>query len=234
MPEERGSVHHVCPWYHAYLFDNPLRHLIHNPGKILSPYVKQGMAVLDIGCGMGLVSLGMAELVKPGGRVISLDIQPQMLRILKRRARRSDLSHIIETRLIHADRLGLIETADFILCFWMVHEIQDPEGFFNELLRIINPAGRILITEPPIHVTSEEFEKTIRTALKNGFCEESRPDISLCRAVLLSKCITDRSASIQGQEPCTLEYKVTFRNLESGIILAPFDGARSHAAAANP
>jgi hypothetical protein len=39
------SNHHVCPWWLAYTFDNPLRRLIHNPRKILSGYVKERMTV---------------------------------------------------------------------------------------------------------------------------------------------------------------------------------------------
>ena len=40
---------HVCPWWGGYFIDNPLRRLLHNPKKILGPYVKPGMTVMDFG-----------------------------------------------------------------------------------------------------------------------------------------------------------------------------------------
>ena len=70
---------HVCPWWLCYSFDNPLRRLIHNPQRILSPYIKQGMTVLDAGCGMGYFSIGMAKMVGDSGKVIAVDLQQKML-----------------------------------------------------------------------------------------------------------------------------------------------------------
>ena len=61
----------VCTWWIAYTFDNPLRRLIHKPQKVLGNYVKEGMAVMDLGCGMGHFSIGMAGLVGSTGRVIA-------------------------------------------------------------------------------------------------------------------------------------------------------------------
>ena len=60
---------HVCPWWLAYTFDNPLRKLFHKPQIILAPYVKAGMRVMDVGCGMGFFSIGMAKLVGDNGKV---------------------------------------------------------------------------------------------------------------------------------------------------------------------
>ena len=64
----------VCPWWLCYSFDNPLRHLIHDPERLLEPYVKTGMTAVDIGCGMGYFTLGLAKLVGPGGTVIAVDL----------------------------------------------------------------------------------------------------------------------------------------------------------------
>ena len=54
---------HVCPWWGGYFIDNRLRRLLHNPERLLSPYVQQGMTVMDIGCGMGFFSIAMAAMV---------------------------------------------------------------------------------------------------------------------------------------------------------------------------
>ncbi len=56
----------VCPWWICYTFDNPLRRLIHDPERLLEPYVKPGMTVVDIGCGMGYFTLGAGEAGRSG------------------------------------------------------------------------------------------------------------------------------------------------------------------------
>ena len=51
---------HTCPWWGGFFIDNPLRRLLHKPERILAPYVRRGMKVIDFGCGMGLFSIAMA------------------------------------------------------------------------------------------------------------------------------------------------------------------------------
>jgi hypothetical protein len=47
--EEKAMTEHVCPWWMGYLIDNPLRRLIHNPEKILAPYVTAGTTAMGVG-----------------------------------------------------------------------------------------------------------------------------------------------------------------------------------------
>ena len=44
----------LCPWWFAYTFDNPVRRMLHKPGKVLGAYVREGMTAVDIGCGWGI------------------------------------------------------------------------------------------------------------------------------------------------------------------------------------
>ena len=179
--------HRVCPWYTAYLFDNPLRRLIHDPVELLGPYIKPGMTVLDVGCGMGFFSMGMARLVGPEGRVVSLDIQPQMLRVLERRARRANLLDRIETSLIGHNGLDLHEAVNFALAFWMVHEVPDQENFFQGVTGALNPGSRLFIAEPVPHVTGKDLEETINIACRSGFRVLDRPKVRMSLAVVLEK-----------------------------------------------
>jgi 2-polyprenyl-3-methyl-5-hydroxy-6-metoxy-1,4-benzoquinol methylase len=55
---------HVCPWWLAYTFDNPIRRFFHKPDQMLAKFVKEGMTVVDIGCGMGYFSIGLAKILK--------------------------------------------------------------------------------------------------------------------------------------------------------------------------
>ncbi len=126
------SENHVCPWWLAYTFDNPLRRLIHNPVRIFDGLVRPGMTVMDVGCGMGYFSIGMAKIVDDSGRVIGVDLQQQMLDIMIKRAARAGVAHRIEPHLSEADKINIGTRIDFILAFWVVHEFPDPAGFFKK------------------------------------------------------------------------------------------------------
>ena len=86
----------ICPPWKGYLLLNPLRKLLENPNKILGQFVREGMTVLEPGCGMGYFTLPLARLVGPEGRVVAVEIQPKMLSALERRARKAGLLSRIE------------------------------------------------------------------------------------------------------------------------------------------
>ena len=50
---------------------SPLRRLLHDPAKILAPYVREGMTVLEPGPGMGFFTLDLARRVGASGRVVA-------------------------------------------------------------------------------------------------------------------------------------------------------------------
>jgi len=178
--------HRVCPWWCAYTFDNPLRRFIHKPQKVLGAYVKEGMTVMDLGCGMGHFSIGMAGLVGSTGKVIAVDLQQKMLDIMRKRSRRAGLAGRIVPHLCLADDLGIEESADFILAFWMVHEVPDPEKFFKHLKTLLVSEGRILIAEPKMHVTAEDLKRTLDIAQSSGLQCIGKPVIRFSHAALLA------------------------------------------------
>lgn len=57
----------VCPVWMGYLLVSPLRKLFMGPEKILGPFVRPGMKVLDIGCAMGFFSIPAAKMLGPRG-----------------------------------------------------------------------------------------------------------------------------------------------------------------------
>jgi len=176
---------HVCPWWLAYTFDNPLRKLFQDPQKMLAPYVKQGMRVMDVGCGMGFFSIGMAGLVGAKGRVFSIDLQAKMLEITEKRAKRAGVDQRLELHQCTPDNLGIQEKVDFILTFYMVHEVNDQSDFFGQLLSNLSPGGKVLIAEPKFHVSAEDFEKTLKIARSAGLQICGQPSIRFSLAVLL-------------------------------------------------
>ena len=91
----------ICSWKLAFALDNPIRRLIHNPKKILGGYVEPGQTVLDLGCGPGTFSIAMAKMVGESGKVIAVDVQEEMLQIVKEKAAQQGLeSRIVSHRAI--------------------------------------------------------------------------------------------------------------------------------------
>lgn len=177
---------YVCPAEFAGSLDNFLRRMVHKPRKILEPYIKNGMTVLDLGCGPGYFTVEMARLVGEKGKVIAADLQQGMLDMLDRKIRGTELERRVEKHLCQPDRIGISQKADFVLAFWMVHEVPDQKGMFEELKSILNPEGRIWIIEPKIHVTKKTFTKMIIKLESAGLKIIERPEVSISRSVLLS------------------------------------------------
>ncbi|MBU1181205.1 MAG: class I SAM-dependent methyltransferase [Proteobacteria bacterium] len=178
---------HVCPWWLAYTFDNPLRRLIHNPEKMLNKFIKEGDAVVDIGCGLGYFSIGMAKMVGVKGRVISVDLQEKMLERVRHRAQEKGLLSRITLHKCSSDKLGVNEQADFALGFWMVHEVRNKDAFFNEIVTFLKPGAHFLLVEPKIHVTEPYFRKIADIAVKAGLKQCSEEEVGLSRALLFVK-----------------------------------------------
>ena len=176
---------YVCPAQFSGSLDNVLRRLVHKPRKILEPYINKGMTVLDLGCGPGYFTAEIARLTGEGGKVIAADLQQKMLEKMGRKIRGTGLEKKIEAHLCQADRIGIPGKVDFVLAFWMVHEVHDQQAMFKELKSLLNPGGRIWIIEPRIHVTEEEFTKMIIRIESAGLEIIERPKISLSRSVLV-------------------------------------------------
>jgi len=175
-----------CPVWMCPIIDNPIRRLFHNPVNILSPYIKSGFTVIDIGPGKGIFTIPLARMVVENGRVIAVDIQKEMLDGVMKRAEKAGLGNIISTHLsIPGNETPDVE-ADFILAFWMVHEVPDTEKFLSGFKSRLKQGGLMLIVEPGIHVTKESFARTLGIAEKIGFKVKERPVVSLSSAALLS------------------------------------------------
>lgn len=178
---------HVCPWWFAYTFDNFLRRLVHKPATLLGPYVSEGMTVLDVGCGMGHFSIGMARLVGPGGKVHSVDLQQKMLDVTVARAARAGVGGRIQPHLCTARSLLFRVPVDFALLFWMAHEVPDPRHLFGEILEVLRPDGRLFIAEPSFHVTERQYASLVDAALQSGFLLLGKPPVRFSRTALLAR-----------------------------------------------
>jgi SAM-dependent methyltransferase len=180
----------VCPWWLGYFLASPVRRLMQDPAKVVAPYVREGMTVLEPGPGMGFFTLELARRVGPTGRVVAVDIQPRMLSSLKRRAVRAGLLDRVEARSAPPDTLGIGDLAgavDFTLAFALVHELPAVEPFFAEVAMASKPGAGLLFAEPAGHVKTVDFEAELAAAFHAGFQLVERPLIRRSRAAFLKK-----------------------------------------------
>lgn len=189
LKKNKMEKQHVCPWWLGYAFLIPIRKFQHNPEKILSPYVKQGMKVMDYGPAMGYFSIPLAKMVDGQGMVYCVDIQEKMLAQLNKRAAKFGVSSRVKTLLVGKDYnpTELRDTIDFVLLFAVVHEVPDPKGLFNDLSSMVKSGGKILFAEPKGHVSPEEFNQSIDLAKKAGFKVSEEKPIKKGLSVVLIK-----------------------------------------------
>jgi ubiquinone/menaquinone biosynthesis C-methylase UbiE len=178
---------HVCPWWGGYFIDNRLRRLIHDPHKILSPYVSAGTVALDVGCGMGMFSIAMAQLAGPTGKVLAVDLQPRMLAVLAQRAARAGVGERITCHLCEPNSLNVTAPCDFALCFYSVHEIPDLRHLLEQIHSVLRPTGQLLAVEPKGHVPARQFDRMLSEAAEVGFVKRQQPPVRWSRAVLWNK-----------------------------------------------
>ena len=177
----------ICPVEKADSLDTRFRRWFQNPKKILKPYIKEGMTVLDLGCGPGFFSVELAQLVGSSGKVIAADLQKGMLEKLKEKIKETELEKRITLHKCEEDKIGLTENVDFVLTFYVVHEIPDKDKLFAEIETLLKPNGQILIVEPPFHVSKPVFENTIQKAKAAGFAEVERPKVLFNKAAVFRK-----------------------------------------------
>lgn len=179
--------HRVCPWWLAWTFDNPLRRFFQEPEKIVSPFVLEGMAVADIGCGMGYFTIPMSRFAGEKGTVLAVDIQEKMLEFTARRAKRAGVGDRVRTIRAAEDDIGIRQPVDFVLAFWMVHEVKDIPRFFGQLASLLREGGKVLYVEPLFHVREQQFREILGYAKAAGLRVGDTPHIAFSRAAILEK-----------------------------------------------
>jgi cyclopropane fatty-acyl-phospholipid synthase-like methyltransferase len=129
----------------------------------------------------------MARLVGDSGRVIAVDIQEEMLAAISQRALHAGVAQRITPQLASPVSLNVTAMADFILAFWMAHEVPDQERFFAQLHAVLKEDGKFLLAEPKLHVSRAQFDAAVGVVQKAGFRLLDRPDIPLSLASFFAK-----------------------------------------------
>lgn len=181
----------VCSVESAGALDLKIRKLVHNPHTILKPFVKAGMTILDLGCGPGFFTMALARMVGKSGKVTAADLQEGMLGTVRKKAAGTNLQSIIEYHKCASDKTGLSATFDFVLVFYMLHEVPDQTAFLQEIHSLVKPNGKVLIVEPKFHVTKTDFDNSEAIMKRNGFEILEKPRVFFSRSVLVKKVTPD-------------------------------------------
>jgi ubiquinone/menaquinone biosynthesis C-methylase UbiE len=177
-------------WWIDYLLYKLFRRFFQNPYHVLKDLVAPGMKALDVGCGKGYFSLGMARMVGQQGRVIAVDLRADDLALLRKKAARARLAERIDTRVCRDDDLAVGDLGgqiDFALAVYVVHHATDAAQLMGEVQHALRPGGKFLVIEPRHHATVAECQAVEEAARHAGFTIHAHPRLKRDWAVLLVK-----------------------------------------------
>lgn len=139
--------------------------------------LEPGDVVCDVGAGNGYHTLLFAEAVAPGGEAVAVDIQPEMLELLKQRAAEAKVDNV-RTILGQATDPKLPPgTCDLVFLADVYHELSDPPAMLGHLRTALKPGGAVALLEfraedpsvpiKPLHkMTKAQIDKELTA---NGF-----------------------------------------------------------------
>ena len=135
-----------CPASLNWLVDNPIRR--HWMRPVLDRVgIRPGERVLELGPGPGAFTVDAARRVGPEGRLVVVDIQPEMIAQVEKRVWEAELTNV-ETHVADAYHLPLEdESVDRAFLVTVLPEIPDQARALAELRRVLKPGGLLSITE---------------------------------------------------------------------------------------
>lgn len=140
-----------APAFIGNFLDSDFRRKMQPPDKIISRSgIKEGMKVLEVGCGSGAFTTFVARAVGDKGEVFALDIQPEMLKQIENKLKRPENKDIKNIRLIEGDALNMPlkdNYFDLVYSITVFQEIPDKHKALKEMKRVLKPKGILAITE---------------------------------------------------------------------------------------
>jgi ubiquinone/menaquinone biosynthesis C-methylase UbiE len=135
--------HQGAPW-----LIRPKREQEERPSEALEQLeLKPGMVVCDLGCGNGYYALKMAERVAPDGKVLAVDIQPEMLHLLELRAKDAGIENVEPVLGTLVDPKLPAGEVDLVLLVDVYHEFSHPEQMLARIRESLSEDGVIALLE---------------------------------------------------------------------------------------
>lgn len=139
--------------------------------------LEEGQTVCDLGCGNGFYTLKLAKLVGEEGKVLAVDIQPEMLQLLKRRAKQAEIENIELVLGTLIDPKLPKGKVDLVLLVDVYHEFSHPEHMLRRIRESLSEEGRVALGEfraedpqvpiKPLHKMSKK--QIMKEWTANGF-----------------------------------------------------------------
>jgi SAM-dependent methyltransferase len=108
----------------------------------------EGSRGLDVGCGVGLFALWLAEAVGPAGRVVGIEPSRERVEAARAFVGRDPLASRLELREGDATKLEAPDASfDWVWCGDVLHHIQETGRALGEFARVVRPGGRIVVKE---------------------------------------------------------------------------------------
>jgi ubiquinone/menaquinone biosynthesis C-methylase UbiE len=132
----------------ARQFDGPERDAWQKPAEVVRFLeLGAGQVVADIGAGTGYFLPHLSKTAGTEGRVLALDVEPNMVEYMKQRSRKSGFANV-EARVVAPDDAGLAPSSvDHILIVNTWHHIDDRTRYAGNLARALRPGGTLLIVD---------------------------------------------------------------------------------------
>jgi SAM-dependent methyltransferase len=159
-------ISHIMGHLAADWLERPEREREENTAAVVRLLqLRPGEVVADIGAGTGYYSRRMAAAVGPRGRVLAVDIQPEMLDALTNRLHRDGITNVVPV--LGGEKTPNLAPAsvDTALLVDVYHELEYPHEMMEAIVRALRPGGRVVLVEfrandpavpiKPLHTMSE-------------------------------------------------------------------------------
>lgn len=178
-----------CPaWLHwAVELENPFAKSSQAKSIIAGLAVEAGMTVLDIGCGPGRVSIPLARLVGVHGKVIAVDMQQEMLDIVKRKAQAEDIHNITFVNAPMGAGRFTGYKADRAVLAAVLGEIPDRTIALTEIYNSLKPGGILAISETKFDPHYQSKQTILELAQAIGFTEAGFTGNKLAYTIYLKR-----------------------------------------------
>jgi SAM-dependent methyltransferase len=110
-------------------------------------HLKPGMVVADVGAGSGYLTRRMAPLVAPGGRILAVDIQPEMLALLAKVAADPRYANVEPVQGAADDTHLPADSVDLAIMVDVYHELEFPWEVLESIVRALKPGGHVAFVE---------------------------------------------------------------------------------------
>ncbi len=128
--------------------ERPTREKEEAPSKLLPALkLKNGAMVADIGAGSGYYTFRLARLVGPKGKVYAVDIQPEMLALIRQRMKFTGIKNIEPVKGTLTDPKLPAAAIDLVFLVDVYHEFSHPYEMTVAMIKALKPGGRMVFVE---------------------------------------------------------------------------------------